>query len=476
MATKRICETALEAVADVKDGDMLLVHSFGPPQAWPTDCLLALQERGVKDLTVVCNSTAAGPTSVQILAEKRQVRKLVCTFAFLPVGPTPFSEQIRAGEVELELTPQGTMTERVRAGGAGLAGFYTPVGVGTVVEKGKEVREFEGKRYLFERAIRADFSLVCAQRADPAGNLTYRCGARNFGPAFATGARTTIAEVRELVALGAIDPEAVHTPGIFVDRLVKTTQHWDPAIVRQIVMMAGRTRAMEGQAVGDGGTLGLPPDLMAMRVAALLRPGEYVNLGIGLPTLVSNFIEGRGITLHSENGILGFGGFPAEGHEDIDLYNASGQLVTPVPGTAYFDSAVSFAMARTGRVSTVVLGGFQVAPNGDLANWNVPSTGIGGIGGAMDLAAGVAAGGGRVIVVMYHREKGGGSKLVPALTYPPTALGCVKDVVTDLAYLQVTPEGFLLREVAPGVSVDDVRAATAAPLRVAADVGEMRFD
>ncbi len=471
----RICETALEAVADVRDGDTLLVHSFGPPQAWPTDLLLALQERDVRDLTVVCNSTAAGPTSVQILAENKQVRKLVCTFAVLPVGPTPFSEQIRAGEVELELTPQGTMVERVRAGGAGLAGFYTPVGVGTVVEEGKEVREFDGKPYLFERAIRADFALLAAQQADPAGNLTYRRGGRNFGPAFATGARTTIAEVRELVPLGAIDPEAVHTPGIFVDRVVRTTRRWDPAIVRQIVMMAGRTRAMDAQAVGEGGALGLPPDLMAMRVAALLRPGEYVNLGIGLPTLVSNYIEGRGITLHSENGILGFGGFPAEGDEDIDLYNASGQLVTPVAGTAYFDSTVSFAMARTGRVSTVVLGGFQVAPNGDLANWNVPSTGVGGIGGAMDLAAGVAAGGGRVVVVMFHREKSGTSKLVPALTYPATARGCVKDVVTDLAWLQATPEGFLLREIAPGLGVDDVKAATAAPLRVAPDVREMQF-
>jgi 3-oxoacid CoA-transferase len=363
----------------------------------------------------------------------------------------------------------------VRAGGAGLAGFYTPVGVGTIVEEGKEVREFDGTRYLFERAIRADFALVCAQQADPAGNLTYRCGARNFGPAFATAGRTTIAEVRELVPLGAIDPEAVHTPGIFVDRIVRTTREWDPAIVRQIVMMAGRTRAMEGQAVGEEGAIGLPPDLMAMRVAALLRPGEYVNLGIGLPTLVSNYIEGRGITLHSENGILGFGGFPAEGAEDIDLYNASGQLVTPLAGTAYFDSTVSFAMARTGRVSSVVLGGFQVAPNGDLANWNVPSTGVGGIGGAMDLAAGVAAGGGRVIVVMFHREKSGASKLVPALAYPATARGCVKDVVTDLAYLQVTPDGFLLREVAPGLGIDDVKAATAAPLRVSPDVREMQF-
>jgi 3-oxoacid CoA-transferase len=462
-------------VADVRDGDTLLVHSFGPPQAWPTDLLLALQERRVRDLTVVCNSTAAGPTSVQILAEHKQVRQLVCTFAMLPVGPTPFSEQIRRGEVELELVPQGTLVERVRAGGAGLAGFYTPVGVGTVVEEGKEVREFDGRPYLFERAIRADFALLAAHLADPAGNLTYRCGARNFGPAFATGARTTVAEVREVVPLGAIDPEAVHTPGIFVDRIVRTTQHWDPAIVRQMVMMAGRTRSMEGQAAGAGGALGLPPDLMAMRAAALLRPGEYVNLGLGLPTLVSNYIAGRDITLHSENGILGFGGFPEEGVEDIDLYNASGQLVTPVPGTAYFDSTVSFAMARTGRVSTVVLGGFQVAPNGDLANWNVPSTGVGGIGGAMDLAAGVAAGGGRVIVIMYHREKRGASKLVPALTYPATARGCVKDVVTDLAWVQVTPEGFLLRELAPGLTVDDVRAATAAPLAVAPDVREMQF-
>ncbi len=469
---KRICPTAHDAVADVHDGASILVHSFGPPQAWPTDCLLALVERGVRDLTIVCNSTSAGPTSVQVLAEKRQVRKVVCTYAFLPFGPTPLGEQIKAGEVELELVPQGTLVERVRAGGAGLAGFYTPTGVGTVVAEGKEERIFDGKRYLFERAIRADFALLAADRADEAGNLTYRCGARNFGPAFATAADTTIAEVREVVPTGAIDPEAVHTPGIFVDRIVRTTQRWDPAIVRQMTMMAGRTVSFEGRPVRDGGPTGLPADLMAMRVAALLRDGEYVNLGLGLPTLVSNYIAGRGVTLHAENGILGYGPFPEEGQEDIDLYNASGQLVTPVPGTAYFDSVLSFAMARTGRVSTIVLGGFQVAANGDLANWNVPSTGVGGIGGAMDLAAG----GGRIVVIMYQCERNGRSKLVERLTYPPTALGCVRDVVTDLAYLQVDGDGFLLREVAPGVTVDDVRAACDAPLRVAPDVHEMTFD
>jgi 3-oxoacid CoA-transferase len=470
MAAKRICETALEATADIRDGASILVHSFGPPQAWPTDLLLALQEHGPKDLTVVCNTTAAGPSSLQILAEKRQVRKLVCTYAMLPMGPTPFSEQIRAGQVELELVPQGTLAERVRAGGAGLAGFFTPVGVGTVVAEGKEVREFDGRAHLFERALTADFAFVCAHQADPVGNLTYRRGARNFGPVFASGARTTIAEVREIVPLGALDPEAVVTPGIFVDRLVRTTQRWDPQVVRQIMLVAGRTTAMEGRPVG--GALGLPPDLMAMRAAALLGRGEYVNLGLGLPTLVSNYIAGRDVTLHAENGILGYGAFPEEGDEDIDLYNASGQLVTPVAGTAYFDSTLSFAMARTGRVTSIVLGGFQVTPRGDLANWNVPATGAGGIGGAMDLAAG----GGRVIVLMYHREKSGASKLVPELTYPATARACVRDVVTDLAWVQVVAEGFLLREVAPGLTVDDVRSATAAPLRVAADVREMTFE
>jgi 3-oxoacid CoA-transferase len=470
MATKRICATALEAVEDVPDGASILVQSFGPPQAWPTDLLLALRERGVKDLTIICNSPAGGPTSLQILAELHQIRKLICTYAMLPTTPTPIAAQIRAGEIELEMVPQGTLVERVRAGGAGLAAFYTPTGVGTAVAAGKEERLFNGKRYLLEAAIRADYAFLQAHQADPAGNLTYRRGGRNFGPAFATAATTTIAEVKELVPVGAFDPEAVVTPGIFVDRVVQTTQHFDPTVIRQIMMMSGRSRTLEGRAAAAG-AVGLPPDLMALRVAGLLHDGEYVNLGLGLPTLVSNYIAGRGVTLHSENGILGYGPFPEEGQEDLDLYNASGQLVTALPETSYFDSTVSFAMARTGRVSTIVLGAFQVAANGDLANWNVPATGAGGIGGAMDLAAG----GGRIIAMLYQCEKSGTSKLVDVLTYPPTALGCVRAVVTDLAYFDIDAKGFLLREIAPGLSVDDVRRATAASLRVASDVREMQF-
>jgi len=470
MATKQICATALDAVADIPDGASILVHSFGPPQAWPTDCLLALAERGVKDLTVICNTPAGGPTSLNILADKRQIRKLICSYVGAPAMPSPISEMVKAGEIELEMVPQGTLIERVRAGGAGLAGFFTPTGVGTPIAAGKEERIFGGKRYIFEHALTADFALLQAYQADPVGNLTYRRGMRNFGPGFAMGAKTTIAEVKEIVPLGAIDPEAVVTPGIFVDRIVQATTHLDIAVLRQILLVVGRTADMEGRAVRDGGPAGLPADLMGLKVATLLRPGEYVNLGLGLPTMVSNFVADRDVTLHAENGILSYGAFPAEGEEDIDLYNASGQFVTQLPGTAFFDSTVSFAMARSGRVTTIILGAFEVAQNGDLANWSTPK-GSGGIGGAMDLAAG----GARVIAICYHREKNGRSKLVEQLSYPPTALACVQSVVTDLAWIDVDADGFLLRELAPGLTVDDVKAATAAPLRVASDVREMQF-
>src|SRR5512135_1624904 len=167
MATKQICASALDAVADIGDGASLLVHSFGPPQAWPTDCLLALAERGVKDLTVICNTPAGGPTSLNILADKRQIRKLVCSYIGSPAMPTPISDMVKAGDIELEMVPQGTLVERVRAGGARLAGFFTPTGVGTQIAAGKEERIFDGKRYIFEHALTADFTLLQAYQADP---------------------------------------------------------------------------------------------------------------------------------------------------------------------------------------------------------------------------------------------------------------------------------------------------------------------
>ena len=467
----KVVASVADAVADVADGATLLLGGFGVIQGWAASCILALAARGPRGLTIVANTPGVGPLSPQVLAERGLVRKLVASFAVYPTQPAPMGDGIKAGKIALELVPQGTLVERVRAGGAGLAAFYTPTGVGTDAAAGKEVREIDGRRYALEHGIRADVAIVRAHRADRHGNLTYRGGSRNFNPTFATAARTTIAEVDEIVEPGQLDPETIVTPGIFVDRVVRTENPLDPATLLNLSRRFGKQWDFEARERAIG-PRGLPPDLMARKVARLLHPGEYVNLGTGLPTLVSDHLEPeQRITLHSENGMLGFGPLAGEKATDIHRYNASGQLVSGLPGESFTDSADAFAMARSGRVTTIVLGGFQVAPNGDLANWRVPQTGVGGIGGAMDLAAGA----GRIVVLMFHLTRDGEPKLVPQCTYPLTAERCVRTIVTDLAVVDVDADGFLLREVAPGVGVDEVRAVTAAPLRVARDVREMEL-
>ena len=467
----KVATSAAAALADVADGAQILLGGFGVIQGWPTSLIKALRAHGVRDLTLICNTPGVGPTSPQILAESGQVSTLVASYAAYPTRPTPMEAAIKAGRVQLELVPQGTLVERVRAGGAGLAAFYTPTGVGTGAAAGKEERAFDGRRYVLETAIRADFALLRAAKADRYGNVVYRGGSRNFNPLFATAARTTVIEVDEIVEPGEIDPEAVVTPHIFVDRVVRNEHPLDREAIRELSRRYGKQWRLEAR-TSEGSPQGLPPELMARRAALLLHPGEYVNLGLGIPTLISSFIDpDRHITLHSENGMLGFGPLAGEGQEDVDLYNASGQLVCALPGASYFHSADAFAMARSGRVTTVVLGGFQVSETGDLANWHVPHTGVGGIGGAMDLAAGNA----RIIALMFHVARDGAAKLLRQCTYPLTAMRCVSTVVTDLAVIDIDADGFLLRECAPGVSLDDIRRVTAAPLRVASDVCEMQF-
>ena len=467
----KVAANAAAAVADIRDGARILLGGFGVIQSWPISLITALHEWGVRDLTIVCNTPGVGPLSQQILAENHQIKKLIASFAAYPTRPTPVEAAIKAGEIELELVPQGTLVERVRAGGAGLPAFYTPTGVGTDAAKGKEERVFDGRRYVLETAIHADFALLRGATADRYGNVVYRRGSRNFNPLFATGAKTTIVEVDQIVEPGAIDPEGVVTPHIFVDRVVQNEHPLDLHAIRELSRRYGKQWRLEAREAA-GGPQGLPPELMARKAALLLRPGEYVNLGLGIPTLVSNFIDPEhNITLHSENGMLGFGPLVDTDNADVDLYNASGQLVSQLPGASYFHSCDAFAMARSGRVSTVILGGFQVSEKGDLANWNVPHTGVGGIGGAMDLAAGSA----RILVVMFHLTRDGEPKLLRDCSYPLTAIRCVSTVVTDLAVIDIDAGGFVLRELAPGVSIDDIRQATAAPLRVPDNVPEMEF-
>jgi len=461
--------TATAAVADIPDGASILLGGFGVLQGWPHELLFALRERGVKDLTLICNSPGFGPFSPQILAEQKQIKKLIASFGGYSYRATPLAEQIGRGEVAFEMVPQGTLIERIRAGGAGIPAFFTLTGVGTIVEEGKEQRIFHGRTYLMETALRADFAFIRAQQADTMGNLIYRRTARNFNPLFATAADVTIIEVDEVVEPGTLEPETIITPGIFVHRLVRRETPLQKDAILDLVRRLGRqVKVTEGASDGHG--RGLSPELMALRAARLLTPGQYVNLGIGLPTLVSDFITDE-VTLHAENGVLGYGPLAPAGEEDIDLYNASSQFVHLLPGASFFHSADAFAMIRGGHIGTVVLGGLQVAETGDLANWKTPGMQAGAVGGAMDLAAGART----VIVLMSHTTKQGESKLVRACTYPLTARRCVSWVMTNLALIQINPTGFVVKELASGVTLDEVRAATAAPLRVDPDVKEMEF-
>jgi 3-oxoacid CoA-transferase len=458
--------SAQEAVSDVFEGAMVCVGGFGPIRNRPIDLLTALAEQPrARQLTIVSNGFPHQP-----LAENHQVKKLIGAFGGSVYRRAAASEeQIRSGELEFEPSPQGIFTERLRAGAGGIAGFFSPVGVHTAVAANKERRTIDGRDYILESALRPDFGLIRAEKADLLGNLAGVGTTLNFHPVMAAASRVTIAEVDEIVPVGAIPAEDVKIPGIYVDRIVLHDSSRDELNDAEERQRRGRRE------VGASRVLGLTQDQMAMRAAALLQPGQYVNLGMGIPTRVANYIRAEsGVMLHAENGFLGYGPEPASEEEyRWQYYNAQGQAVTTLPGAAVFDSFQAFTMARGGHLDVVILGGLQVSAGGDLANWWAPHMAAGGMGGAMDLCTNVP----ELIVIMDHVTREGDKKILHECSYPLTAPRCVTRLITDLAYIEVDRQQrrLILRELAPGVSVDYVQERTEPELVVAPDVREMTF-
>ncbi len=434
--------SAAEAAAKVATGNMLIVGGFGMTGN-PVHLLHAIADTGVKDLTYVGNNVGEPGLGGGRLLRNGQISKAIGSFF------TSNPEAVAAaqeGRMTVELLPQGTLGEAIRAGGAGLGGFYTPTSAGTPLAEGRETKVIDGQEMVFIKPIRGDVSLIRAYKADTAGNLQYRMTENNFNQAAATASRLVIAEVEEIVPVGELDPNTIHTPGCFVDYLVQAHTSLED-------LGSSASVATSAKKVDDA--------RMAMAQAVLdeLNPGEVVNLGIGIPTLVADLITPEsGIIMHTENGMLGVGPAPASGGALDYPVNAGKIPVTALPGSSYFDSATSFGMIRGGHVDVAVMGGLEVDQDGNLANWAVPGKPLLGVGGAMDLATGAK----RLIVTMTHCDRDGNSKVRKQCTLPLTAKGVVDVLVTDRAVFHYTDGGIVLKKVMQGFTKDDIASSTEA--------------
>jgi 3-oxoacid CoA-transferase len=440
---KRVPQISLEeAAAKVKSGDTLLVGGFGMTGN-PVHLLHALAERDVRDLTYIANNVSEPGLGGGRLLRNGQLKKAIGSFF------TSNREAVAAaqeGRLEVQLIPQGSLAEALRAGGAGIGGFFTQASAGTLLAEKSETRVIDGVAHVFVPGLRGNVAFIRAWKADTAGNLVYRMTEQNFNKAMATAADLVIAEAETIVPVGEIEPEAIHTPGCYVDYLVQAHVTLDD--LGTSASVASSDKKVDPVRMN-----------MARRALAELSRGDVVNLGIGIPTLVADLITPEHeIILHSENGMVGVGPEPGEGGALDFPVNAGKIPVTPLPGSSYFDSADSFAMIRGGHIDVAIMGGLQVDERANLANWAVPGKPLLGVGGAMDLASGAK----KLIITMTHVNRDGSAKIVPECDLPLTAANVVDMVITDLAVFTYEPGELTLIELMPDASLEQVRASTTA--------------
>ena len=438
--------TAAQAAEKIANGSVIIAGGFGMTGN-PVHLLHALAETDTNGLTYIGNNVGEPGLGGGRLLRNGQIKKAVGSFF------TSNPEAVAAaqdGSIEVELLPQGTLGEAIRAGGAGLGGFFTPTSAGTPLAESRETREIEGQEMVFVSPIKGDVSLIRAWKADTAGNLQYRMTENNFNQAAATASALVIAEVEEIVPVGELDPNAIHTPGCFVDFLVQA--HTSEEDLGSSASVSGSAKKVDAMRMA-----------MAQAVLDELHAGEVVNLGIGIPTLVADLITPEsGIIMHTENGMLGVGPEPESGGAMEYPVNAGKIPVTALPGSSYFDTSTSFGMIRGGHVDVAVMGGLEVDEVGNLANWAVPGKPLLGVGGAMDLASGAK----RLIVTMTHCNRDGNSKVKKQCTLPLTAKGVVDILVTEKAVFKFEEQGMVLIKIMDGSSEEDIRANTEADFSV----------
>jgi 3-oxoacid CoA-transferase len=478
------------------DGIRVGVGGFGLGGV-PESLLHALAEfEPACHLTV---SSLTGGTDAQgigvLLQVPHKVKRLMSSY----VGENKLLEQMYFdGRLELELVPQGTLAERWNAAGYGIPAFYTPTGAGTLYARGglpirhdpeskqvvlasdpKETRVFDddgdgGIEYVMERSLPTDLSLVKAAIADTLGNCRFVGTSQNSNPDCAKAAtQFCLVEAESIVEAGSIHPDDVHLPGIYVHAVVPATTNLKPI---------ERLKLQQKQKQSSSSATSAPAPLVAVdttngrtlilrRAAREFQNGMYVNLGIGLPTLASNFVPPHvTILLQTENGLLGMGPYPAHaGEASPDWINAGKETITALPGASAFSSSASFGMIRAGRIDLTLLGGLQVSHKGDLASWTVPGKIIKGMGGAMDL---VGAPRSRVVVTMDHVAKDGTPKIVDECSLPLTGHAVVDRIITDMGVFDCDKHGgsgLTLVEIAPNRTLHEVREATGCDFKVASD-------